>query len=114
MEATASPEPICEVVVTGPRTSMMQRMVETLLQERLVACGQRSDWVHSTFQWGGKVDHEREERIRFHTRASLFGELSARIDALHPYEVPCVVSFPVQQAASAYHRWVIEETRDPA
>ena len=113
MASAPSPEPICEVVVTGPRTSMMQRMVETLLRERLVACGQRTDWVQSTFRWEGRLDHEPEERVRLHTRASLFDELVERVEALHPYEVPCVVSIPVQQAAPAYQRWVIEQTRDP-
>lgn len=103
-------EPICEVVVTGPRTSQMQRMVETLLGERLVACGQRSDWLQSTYQWEGEVEHQPEERVRFHTRASLFPAIVARVDELHPYDVPCVIALPVAAANPAYHRWVLAET----
>lgn len=113
MDPKPSLEPICEVIVTGPRTSLMQSMIENLLEERLVACGQRFDWVHSAFLWDGKVEHQREERVCFHTRAALFEELAARIERLHPYEVPCILSLSVQAASPAYHRWVLEETKEP-
>ena len=109
-ERGPNPEPICEVVVTGPRTSLMQEMVETLLRERLVACGQRSDWVQSTYEWEGELEHQPEERVRFHTRASLVQTIIARVGELHPYEVPCVLALPVTAANPAYHRWVITET----
>lgn len=105
-----NPEPICEVVVTGPRTSLMQTMVETLIAERLVACGQRSDWVQSTYRWEGELEHQPEERVRFHTRASLVPTIVARVEELHPYEAPCVIALPVTAANPAYHRWVITET----
>ncbi|MCH7233011.1 divalent-cation tolerance protein CutA [Glycomyces sp. L485] len=110
MDQVPNPEPICEVVVTGPRTSLMQQMVETLLFERLVACGQRSDWVHSTFIWDGKIEHQPEERVRLHTRASLVPTIVSRVEELHPYEVPCVIAVPVMAANPAYHQWVISET----
>ncbi|GAB3646081.1 divalent-cation tolerance protein CutA [Glycomyces tarimensis] len=110
MDEVPNPEPICEVAVTGPRTSLMQRMVETLLSERLVACGQRSDWVHSTYRWDGQTEHQPEERVRFHTRASLVPTIVSRVEELHPYEVPCVIALPVMAANPAYHLWVITET----
>lgn len=105
-----NPEPICEVVVTGPRTSLMQTMIETLIAERLVACGQRSDWVQSTYRWEGEFEHQPEERVRFHTRSSLVQTIISRVEELHPYEVPCVLALPVAAANPAYHEWVIEET----
>lgn len=109
-QQTPNPEPICEVVVTGPRTSLMQTMVETLIEERLVACGQRSDWVQSTYRWEGELEHQPEERVRLHTRSSLVPTIIARVEELHPYEVPCVIAMPVTAVNPAYHRWVIAET----
>ncbi|THV41251.1 divalent-cation tolerance protein CutA [Glycomyces buryatensis] len=110
-EATAL-EPICEVVVTGPRTSLMQQMAEDLVNERLVACAQRVDPIRSTFRWNGGVDHQVEERVCFHTRASLVPVIVLRVKALHPYDVPCVLAFPVMAVNPAYHAWVITETAE--
>lgn len=107
-------EPICEVVVTAPPGSDTRRMVEAVVSERLAACAQRTEQVESTFTWKGRIDSETEARIRFHTRAALFEELAARIERLHPYEVPCILSLPVQAASPAYHRWVLEETKAPS
>ncbi|GAB3234913.1 divalent-cation tolerance protein CutA [Glycomyces halotolerans] len=112
-EEAVNPEPICELVVTGPRSSAMQRMVETLIGERLVACGQRTDWVQSTFTWNGELEHQPEERVRLHTRTSLVPTIVERVDELHPYEVPCVIAMPIVAAGPAYHRWVITETVAP-
>ncbi|WP_100447633.1 divalent-cation tolerance protein CutA [Glycomyces xiaoerkulensis] len=112
MDEDVNPEPICELVVTGPRSSAMQRMIETLITERLVACGQRTDWVQSTFQWQGEIEHQPEERVRFHTRTTLVPTIAERVAELHPYEVPCVIALPIVVANPAYHRWVIAETVD--
>lgn len=113
MDEDVNLEPICELVVTGPRSSAMQGMIETLMSERLVACGQRTDWVQSTFTWKGALEHHPEERVRFHTRTALVPRIVERVDELHPYEVPCVIALPVIAANPTYHQWVIAETVAP-
>ncbi len=44
---------------------------------------------------------------------NLWPLIVARADQEHPYDVPCVIAFPVIAGNPAYARWVLEST-DPA
>lgn len=108
----SAPE-IVEVVVTAASLDDMMRITRTLVDERLVACGQHLSPIRSIYRWDGAVQDEREARVALHTRASLIEQVTARVVELHPYDVPCVVALPVVGGNPAYAEWVEAETVDP-
>lgn len=112
--SSPSAEPgVCEVVVTGPDADTMADLVRTLVDERLVACGQITGSTRSIYRWQGEVCDDPEVRAVLHTRGELVPELAARIRALHPYDVPCVVAVPAVGGDADYLGWVGTETRPP-
>ncbi len=104
---------VVEVVVTADDPEWLVGATRTLVEERLVACGQHVAPVRSVYRWEGAVQDELEARVALHTRAALVDAVVARVVELHPYDVPCVLALPVLAGNPAYLRWVEESTREP-
>lgn len=99
---------LVEIVVTGP-ADFVQKLVTQLVADRLIACAQCAT-VRSTYRWAGSIERDEEVRAQLHTTAARAGEVGARIDDAHPYDVPCILVLPVLQALPAYAAWVAAQT----
>ena len=103
----------CEVVVTADDADWLAGFTRTLVEERLAACGHQIAAIRSVYRWEGAVHDELEARVALHTRRSLVAALTARVVALHPYDVPCVIALPLVGGNPAYLRWIADETTAP-
>lgn len=108
------PEPVSIVLSTVPDEATGRRIVGALLEERLVACGSLVPGATSLYRWEGEVRETGELLLLLKTRRSHLDRLTTRLSELHPYEVPEVLSLPVEQGLPAYCRWVTEETEESA
>ncbi len=95
---------VVEVIVTGP-AEFMPELVETLVGERLIACGQLTP-IESTYRWQGRIEHATELRAALHTTTDRADAVLRRVSELHPYDVPCILAVPVQGGDRAYLEWV--------
>ncbi len=98
----------CEVVVTAADADWLAGFTRTLVEERLVACGQHVVPIRSVFRWDGAVQEATEARVALHTRRSLVPEVVARVTAVHPYDVPCVIALPLVGGSERYLRWITD------
>ena len=105
-----STDDICEVVVTGPNAEWLAEFPRRLVDARLAACGQNISQIRSIYRWHGAIEDEPEARVGLHTRVSLVPRIVERADEEHPYDVPCVIAFPVVAGNPAYIQWVLEST----
>ena len=103
----------CEVVVTADDADWLAGFTRTLVEERLAACGHQIAAIRSVYRWEGEVHAEPEARVALHTRRSLVEAITARADALHPYDVPCVIALPLVDGNPRYLDWISAETRPP-
>ncbi len=85
-------------------------IVATLLDERLVACGQRTAPVVSHYRWEGVVEEAEECLVLLKTRADLADRVIEVIVRDHPYETPEVIVLPVIQGAAGYLDWITDVT----
>lgn len=106
-------EECCEIVVTDADPDRLVALTRTLVEERLVACGQQVAPIRSVYRWEGAVHDDAEARVALHTRRSLADAVVTRAVELHGYEVPCVLVLPVLGGNPAYLRWIAAETREP-
>ena len=103
---------ICEVVVTADDEGWLLELTRAMVRDRLVACGQHLTPVRSVYRWQGEIEESVETRVALHTRSSLVPAVIERVRVDHPYDVPCVIALPVEQANPDYLAWVLEST-DP-
>ncbi|MDH3242528.1 MAG: divalent-cation tolerance protein CutA [Alphaproteobacteria bacterium] len=85
----------------------------TLVEERLLACANVIAGVRSFYRWQGEVRDDREAVLIAKTDASRVDDATARIKALHSYDVPCVVAVPLQGGNAEFLAWIASETGAP-
>jgi periplasmic divalent cation tolerance protein len=86
-----------------------ERIAGVVVEERLAACANILGACHSIYRWLGKVETADEVAAIFKTRADRAQALIARIAALHSYDVPAAVAWPISAALPAYEAWVKDE-----
>ncbi|MFZ5609774.1 MAG: divalent-cation tolerance protein CutA [Pseudomonadota bacterium] len=103
-------EEIVTLYVTCADEEEAARLAHALIEARLAACGNVVPNITSIYRWAGKIEKAREVALLLKTRAALITPASARIRALHSYETPCIVAWPVMGGDAAYADWVRAET----
>jgi len=88
----------------------VDRMVDQLLADRLVACGQRVGPVVSRYWWQGERVVSDEWLVLLKTRAELAPRVVEAVVAAHPYDTPEVVVVDLVSGAPGYLAWIDEVT----
>jgi periplasmic divalent cation tolerance protein len=83
-----------------------ERIGRTVVEERLAACINVLSPVRSVYRWQGAIETADEVAAIFKTTNERADALIARIAGLHSYEIPCVVSWPIDKITTAYAAWV--------
>lgn len=97
------------VLMTAPADVAVQ-LCRTLLEERLVACGNVVPAVTSVYVWDGAVQEDSESLLVLKTVESKVDQLLDRTADLHPYEVPEILVLDVASGHRPYLDWVVRET----
>jgi periplasmic divalent cation tolerance protein len=82
------------------------RVVRTLVEERLIACGNLLPGARSLYRWKGEVADEREVVAILKTRKQDWAALMSRLSELHPYETPECVAVRIAAGAPKYMAWL--------
>lgn len=97
---------IVSVYAVFPNAEEAERIGRTAIEERLAACINILSQVRSIYRWKGKIETADEVAAIFKTHHWKSDALIARIAELHSYDVPCVVSWPIEKLVGRYADWV--------
>ena len=86
------------------------RIGRAMVEERLAACVNILGPIRSIYRWKEKVETADEVAATFKTHHWNGDALIARIAALHSYDVPCVVAYPLDKILRSYADWVEDST----
>lgn len=96
------------VVLTTVNSEAAARdIARVVVEERLAACAQVSP-VTSIYRWKGKVEESSEWLCQLKTTQERIETLTARIKALHSYQVPEIITIPVLTGYPPYLQWVAD------
>jgi periplasmic divalent cation tolerance protein len=98
--------PYTLIIVTASSKSEAEKIVRTLLEERLIACANIIGPVHSLFWWQGKIDEAQEHLILMKTRKDLFNKLADKVKAIHSYQIPEIIAMPIVEGFKPYMEWL--------
>lgn len=93
------------VLVTSPK-DIAESLATTLVAESLAACVNIIPGVTSIFFWEGKVCQEAEVLLLIKTNKSSWNQLQARVQELHTYDIPEIVSLPIEEGFQPYLNWI--------
>lgn len=99
------------VATTTDSEETARALAASAIAARLGACAQIVGPIVSVFRWEGAVQTEPEWRVEIKTAADRANSLTEHLKAEHGYEVPEIVTTPIDGGSAEYLTWVSEETR---
>jgi periplasmic divalent cation tolerance protein len=99
------------VYITAGSAGEGRAIGKRLVSERLVACVNMVENMHSMYWWKGAVQEEREVILIAKTKAALIPRLIDEVKSMHSYECPCIVSLPILEGHRPFLDWIAGETR---
>lgn len=97
------------IYITHPNMKEAKRVRESLLQERLIACANYFP-IESAYWWKGEIANAKEIVSIIKTRKSNWVKVKKAVEAIHPYETPCIMKLEVE-SNKAYADWIYAETK---
>jgi periplasmic divalent cation tolerance protein len=82
------------------------RVVRTLVDERLIACGNLLPNARSIYRWQGEIADQSEVVVLMKTRKQDWTALISRLHELHPYDTPECVAVRIAAGAPKYMAWL--------
>ncbi len=105
-------EQVLFTLSTFPDAETARKIVKEIVDLRLAACGNIIPQVESIYRWQGKVESNGEALAIFKLTADRYPEFEKKLRSLHPYEVPEIISFKIDNGSQDYLRWVSESCTD--
>ncbi|MBI2955609.1 MAG: divalent-cation tolerance protein CutA [Chloroflexi bacterium] len=98
------------IYIVCANTEEARRISSHLVEQRLAACTNMHP-ITSTYWWEGKVVEENEIALIAKTVPANFERVKEAVLKLHSYQVPCIISIPVDHVESRYLEWLQGEIR---
>ncbi len=99
---------VVSVYVLFANAAEAERIGRTVVEERLAACINILGPVRSIYRWNGAIETTDEVAAILKTSHIEADALIARIAGLHSYDVPCIVTWPIDKVLTSYADWVEE------
>lgn len=103
-------KPLALVYMTFPDTETAQRICTALVDNGMVACVNILPQCTSIYTFQGSTRTESEIVAIAKTQTSQIDMVTAKVVAMHPYEVPCVVSIPLERGNKMFMNWISDST----
>ena len=97
------------VLATAPSQEVALELARTLVDARLAACVNVMP-ATSVYRWEGEVHEETEHVLVIKTRRTYVDDIRDLFSERHPYDLPEVVSFEVEDGSAEYLEWLRDET----
>ncbi len=95
------------VMLTAGSREEATRLAEMIVGARLAACVQILPEMESVYHWQGKIERAPETLLIAKTTAENFSGLEIAVRALHSYETPEIVAFPLTTVSAPYLEWMM-------
>jgi periplasmic divalent cation tolerance protein len=93
---------------TFPDAETARKIVRSLVESKMAACGNVLPPIHSIYRWQGKIETADETLAIFKLPSNRYAEFEATLRALHPYDVPEIIAAKIDRGLPEYLRWVLD------
>ena len=100
----------CIIYTTFPSLEDGRNITDKIVSEGLAACANLLPGMESNYMWEGKLQRSSEVACIIKTSAEMEAKLMERLAQIHPYEIPCILSIPVQDGHMPYISWLLSQS----
>ena len=94
-----------------PNVEVANLLGELLVKNRLAACANIIPSVYSIFYWKGKLEKINEAMLIIKTTQVCYEDLEVMIRENHPYEVPEIISVPIEEGQKDYLNFIQQNVK---
>jgi periplasmic divalent cation tolerance protein len=94
------------VMTTAASSEEAERLGQTFVEERLVACATILPAIHSIYRWQGKIESSAETLLLLKTAVDQLPALEVRLQELHSYETPEFLVLEIEAGSDSYLKWI--------
>ena len=98
-------------IITTPTKNEANKIVNNLLKNRLIACGNIIGPIYSHYWWKDKIEQSEEFLILAKSKQSMYKRLEERVLKLHSYKIPEILVLPIVGGSRAYLDWILNSAR---
>ncbi len=102
------------VYMTAGSPEEARRIGEALVENRLAACVNIIDGMHSIYRWEGKLQKDQETVLIAKTTRERLPALIEAVQSMHSYDCPCIVSFDIDGGHPDFLEWIGAEVCENA
>jgi len=100
--------PFVLVYITCGSEENARHIATTLVEEKLAACVSIMPGIESVYRWEGKLESAPEFLLMIKTRREMLTPLRERVCKLHQYELPEIITVPIDGGLEAYLEWITQ------
>lgn len=100
------------LLVNCPTEQTARDIGRGIMEKRLAACVNIFPRTTTMYYWKGEIRDASEILLLVRTRTSLVQRLVAYIKAVHPYDIPEIISFPIDDGSQHYLKWMEDAVTD--
>ena len=98
------------VITNFPDRASALALAQKLVDERLAACVNVLADCTSVYRWQEKIENASEVPVFIKTLAQHYPRVEQAVKAMHPYELPKIITVPISNGLPAYMQWMAAET----
>ena len=98
------------IYITTANEREAKKIAEVLVREKLAACANIFP-IESIYRWHGKIEKAKELVMIVKTKTKLVEKVIKRLKELHSYQVPCIISLPIEKGYKKYLKWIDKSTK---
>jgi len=83
-----------------------ERIAKEFVSQKLAACAQIINPIHSIYWWQGKIEEDKEALLLLKTEVTHTEKIKKALKGIHPYEVPELIVIPIQDGYTPYLSWI--------
>ncbi|MBQ2891913.1 MAG: divalent-cation tolerance protein CutA [Bacilli bacterium] len=95
----------CIVISTFSNDQDANIIINEILKEKLAACIQTIN-INSHYTWNNEVCHDKEVLVLFKTKRELYKDLELKIQNMHNYDTPEIISIDIDSGLNKYFKWI--------
>ena len=99
------------ILVTAGNKKEARVIAKALINNKLAACVNIIGGVESLFRWKGKIDSAKEALLIIKSREEKVSKIIKLVESSHSYEIPEIISLPVNTGSKLYLKWIDESLR---
>ena len=100
---------VIAVLTNLPDSESAFNLARELVRMRLAACANVLSPATSFYRWEGREEQAAEFPVLIKSTRERYAELERAIRERHPYDLPEIISWPIENGLAAYLDWVERE-----